>query len=162
MCCWIVDDKIDDRPGQKLQVLFRCQPAQVTNDEGILRDLQLPTKCAAIAIAEIVQFHPGGDHPDRRGNATLQQQVTNTLTGSENLITEVGITGGQLNDKTFQRRRIPRHIVGILLIKGMMSEHQRQLAMACQTQGREAEQKRMLGMNDVGSKIINRFAQMGL
>ena len=60
-------------------------------------------------------------------DATLDEQVANTLAGRKHLVGEIRIAGGQLDDETLHRLRIAGYIVRVLLVKRVMGEHQRQV-----------------------------------
>ena len=55
-----------------------------------------------VAVGEVFQTYAGGHHRDGRGDTALVQQIPDGFAGSEHLVTEVGIAGGEFNHETFQ------------------------------------------------------------
>jgi hypothetical protein len=111
--------------GQEFQVFLRCQPAHVADHEGLLRNVVGAAEVLALAVSEVFQPDPGRHHFDRCVHAALEQQLADAFTRREYLVAEVGIARSQFDHKAPQRGRVPRHIVRVLLVQGVMGEHQR-------------------------------------
>src|SRR5690606_29570631 len=64
-------------------------------------------------------------------------------------------------DEVLQNGRVSRHVVGVLLVQGVVGEHQRQFEVSRQPYRGHAQQERMLGVYDVRSKILKGLDESG-
>jgi hypothetical protein len=80
-----------DRFSQKLQILFLCQPADMTDHESVFRQIRGSTKTLAVTALITLYRHAGGNDRDRGDDTAFQQYLGDAFAGSEDLIAQIGI-----------------------------------------------------------------------
>src|SRR5690606_8102114 len=132
---------------QEIHVLFRREPTDVADAEGILRNAEDLPEAGAAPASEATWLDARRNHRDRTGNAALGQERGDALAGRDHLVAEVREAGGEHDDEGLQRLRRARYIVGIELVAGVMGEDQRQRTKIGGPQGGPTHQKRVVGMD---------------
>ena len=135
--------------GQVGKVFFGGQAAEVADYQGIFGQVYLATKFWAVAGGKKGYVHTGGNFRDRPVDAAPADQVGDAAARRDHLTAEIGVHGREPYHETDQRFRLQRHVVRVLLVKGVVGKDQRQASLSRHSNGGIAQQKRVMAVHDI-------------
>jgi predicted metalloprotease len=148
------------RFGEKGEVLFGRQAADMADDRRIVRDGEKVTRARGIAAGEKRAVDSARYDADRRRHSAVEDEVGDAFARRDHVVAQVAIAERQLADEPFHRLGVLRDIVTVKLVTRVIGEDGGNLAAGSDAQRRIAEQERVMRMDDVGFERIE-FGRQG-
>ncbi len=132
-----------------LEALLPVEAAGVEADQPVGGQPETTAGALPAGRAEEIEIHAGGDHRDRRGHAPAPQRVGHVLGGRHHQVGGVGEAAGQPHREAPHQPRRQRHVVRVLLVARVIGEDERAPLAPRQAPAGQAEQERMVDVDDV-------------
>ena len=97
----------------------------------------------------------GGNNFDSRGHVALAEQGGNAAAGRDDGVAQVGIARSEGADEAGGGRRLDSRVMRVLVPHGVMGENEGDFAGAGHAESRIAHEKGVMGVDDVGPKIVH-------
>ena len=143
-------EEAGERAAEEVEVLLLGQPADGADDHRIGGNTIARAEAGAVAIRENGERHAGRHLVDRHGDTARAQQLEDAARGREHRVAGIGVAGAAVERDALHQAGIAGHVVGVVLVEGVMGEDQRHAPRARQAGGRGAEQEGPMRVDDVG------------
>ena len=134
----------------------------MTDHEGVPGRSLAFRNLARRPAGESLHVNSGRDDFDWRGDAAFLDQLRNALARGDDRVAKVGVLRAELDDELLECRRIEGNIMGVFLVQSVMCENDGRIFVRRVSQGRIAQQIRMVRVNYVRLESVqHRINQPG-
>ena len=148
-----------ERVGEEREILLRRESADVAHHDRLCRN---PTRAAegrSVAGGEGREIDAGRDYLDARVNAAFPEDRRHRLARRNHGVAQIRIARGQLDREALHPGRIERHVARVVLVQGVVGEHDRQIEFRRDPQRGITEQERMVRVHEIRPEALDRAVE---